>query len=53
LSRIRLDNWASQVRKINAATALPAPDGTHLDGTHLDLELQVNALALIEIAATP
>jgi len=42
-----------QIRKINAATALPAPDRRHLDGNHLDLELQVNALALIEIAATP
>jgi xylan 1,4-beta-xylosidase len=42
-----------QVQKINAATALPAPDRPHLDGTHLDLELQVNALALIEIPATP
>ncbi len=42
-----------QIRKINAATALPEPDRLHLDGNHLDLELQVNALALIEIAATP
>jgi len=42
-----------QIRKINAATALPEPDRRHLDGNHLDLELQVNALALIEIAATP
>ncbi|HVP45633.1 MAG TPA: hypothetical protein VMT32_03585 [Bryobacteraceae bacterium] len=41
-----------QVRKINAATALPAPERRHLDGTHLDLELQVNALALIELSAT-
>ncbi|MBZ5590846.1 MAG: glycosyl hydrolase family 39 [Acidobacteriia bacterium] len=38
-----------QVRKMNAATELPAPDRLHLDGTHLDLELQVNALALIEV----
>ena len=42
-----------QIRKINAATALPAPDRRHLDGSHLDLDLQVNALALIEIPATP
>ena len=40
-----------QVRKMNAATALPAPERRRLDGTHLDLELQVNALALIEIRA--
>jgi xylan 1,4-beta-xylosidase len=40
-----------QIRKINAATALPPPDRLHLDGTHLDLELQVNALALVEIPA--
>jgi xylan 1,4-beta-xylosidase len=42
-----------QVRKINAATRLAAPDRVHLDGTHLDLELHVNALVLIEIPATP
>jgi xylan 1,4-beta-xylosidase len=42
-----------QVRKINAATALPAPERHRLDSTHLDLELQVNALALIELSATP
>jgi xylan 1,4-beta-xylosidase len=40
-----------QIRKINAATTLPPPDRLHLDGTHLDLELQVNALALVEIHA--
>ena len=40
-----------QIRKINAATALPPPDRLHLSGTHLDLELQVNALALVEIPA--
>jgi hypothetical protein len=34
-----------QVRKINTATALPTPDRLHLDGTHVDLELRVNALA--------
>ncbi len=38
-----------QVRKINAATALPAPTQALLDGTHLDVKLQVNALALIEM----
>jgi len=43
----------AQVRKMNAATALAAPNRLQLDGSHLDLELQVNALALIEIGATP
>ena len=42
-----------QVRKMNAASALPAPAHLHLDGNHLDIRLQVNALALIEIPATP
>ena len=39
-----------QVRKINAATALPPPDRVRVDGDHLDVDLDVNALALIEIA---
>lgn len=42
-----------QIRKINAATAVPSPAQLHLDGTHLDLKLEVNALALIEITAKP
>ncbi len=42
-----------QVRQMNTATALPPPDRLHLDGAHLDLDLQVNALALIEIGGTP
>jgi xylan 1,4-beta-xylosidase len=42
-----------QIRKINAATALPSPDRRHLNGSHLDLDLQVNALALIEMPALP
>jgi xylan 1,4-beta-xylosidase len=41
-----------QVRKINAATALPAPQRFHLEGTRLDFDLQANALALIEIPPT-
>jgi xylan 1,4-beta-xylosidase len=41
-----------QVRKINAATALAAPEQLHLEGGRLDLELQVNALALLEVPAT-
>jgi xylan 1,4-beta-xylosidase len=40
-----------EIRKINAASALPPPDRLRLDGTQLDLELQVNALALVEIPA--
>jgi xylan 1,4-beta-xylosidase len=42
-----------QVLKMNAATALPAPTQRHLDGNHLDMRLQVNALALVEIPASP
>ena len=38
-----------QVRKINAASALPPRDQLHLNGTDLDLELQINALVLVEI----
>lgn len=40
-----------QVRNINAASALRPADRLHLDGNHVDLELQVNALALLEIPA--
>ena len=42
-----------QIREINSATALPPPDRLQLNGTHLDLKLQVNALALIEIQPAP
>jgi xylan 1,4-beta-xylosidase len=42
-----------QIRRINAATALPTPAQLHLDGTHLDVALQIKALALIEITAKP
>jgi xylan 1,4-beta-xylosidase len=38
-----------QIRQLNAATKLPAPAETHLDGNHLDLNIQVNALVLIEV----
>jgi len=38
-----------QIRKINVASALPPADQLRLAGTHLDLELQVNGLAVIEI----
>jgi xylan 1,4-beta-xylosidase len=40
-----------QVVKMNAASVLPAPTQLRLDGNHLDVKLQVNALALIEILA--
>ncbi|HEV8041837.1 MAG TPA: glycosyl hydrolase family 39 [Bryobacteraceae bacterium] len=38
-----------QVERMNAATKLPAPLRAHLAGNYLDLELQPNALMLIEI----
>jgi len=38
-----------QARQMNAATALPPPSRQHLDGNHLDLTLQANALVLIEL----
>lgn len=38
-----------QIRRLNAATELPAPEKGHLDGDHLDLVLGVNALVLIEV----
>jgi xylan 1,4-beta-xylosidase len=38
-----------QVRKLNNATQLPPPAKTHLEGNHLDLELQPNALVVVEV----
>ena len=38
-----------QIRRLNAATELPAPSRHHLEGNHLDLDLQVNALVVIEV----
>jgi hypothetical protein len=38
-----------QVKKINAATALPAPLQQHLEGNRLDVDLPVNALVLVEV----
>jgi xylan 1,4-beta-xylosidase len=38
-----------QVRRLNAATELPPPSEQHLAGNHLDLELQANALVVIEV----
>jgi len=38
-----------QVAKMNAASQLPAPSQGHLNGNHLDVELQPNTLMLIEV----
>ncbi|HLK18771.1 MAG TPA: serine hydrolase [Bryobacteraceae bacterium] len=38
-----------QVKKMNAASALPAPSQGHVDGNHLDLNLEPNALVLVEV----
>jgi xylan 1,4-beta-xylosidase len=38
-----------QVKKINTATALPAPLQQHLEGNRLDVDLPVNALVLVEV----
>jgi xylan 1,4-beta-xylosidase len=42
-----------EVRKINTASALPAPDSLQLNGGQLDVELGVNSLALIEVRRRP
>ncbi len=39
-----------QVKKLNAATALPPPETTHLTHSTLTLTLEPNALALIHVA---
>jgi xylan 1,4-beta-xylosidase len=41
-----------QVRRLNAATE-PRPEQSHLEGDRLDLDLQVNALVLIEVKSHP
>jgi xylan 1,4-beta-xylosidase len=38
-----------QVQRLNAATKLSAPGRYHLNGNRLELELQPNALAIIEV----
>jgi xylan 1,4-beta-xylosidase len=43
----------AEAEKMNAATKLPAPSQVHLEGNHLDLELEANALVLVEIGAVP
>jgi xylan 1,4-beta-xylosidase len=42
-----------QVERMNAASKLPAPSQVHLAGDHLDLELEANALVLVEIGGAP
>ncbi len=39
-----------QIRRLNAATELPPPAQHHLDGNHLDLSLQPNALVVLEVS---
>ena len=39
-----------QIERLNAATQLGPPGETHLDGNHLDLELEPNALVLVEVS---
>jgi xylan 1,4-beta-xylosidase len=38
-----------QVRRMNAATALPAPEKRSLEAGHLNLELEPNALVLVQL----
>ena len=38
-----------QIRRLNAATALPPPVPRRLEGNHLDLTLEPNALVLVEV----
>jgi xylan 1,4-beta-xylosidase len=40
---------AEQIEHLNAVSQLPPPTEIHLDGNHLDLQLEVNALVLIEL----
>jgi xylan 1,4-beta-xylosidase len=39
----------AQIAKLNAASALPPPTAEHLDGSHLSLQLEPNALVLVKI----
>jgi beta-xylosidase len=47
------DPTEDQVEKLNAATKLPPPTKQHLGGGQLNLSLQTNALALIEVQSRP
>jgi xylan 1,4-beta-xylosidase len=40
-----------QIRQLNAATKLPPPEQTHLEDNHIDLDLEPNALVLVEVRA--
>lgn len=42
-----------QIRNLNAATQLPPPERLHLENNRLDLNLQPNALVLIEVSSGP
>ena len=46
-----LDPTPAQVEQMNKATALPAPEATHLKDGVLHLELTPNALVLVRVAA--
>ena len=43
----------TQVQQLNAKTKLPPPSRTRLDGNRLDLDLQPNALVIVEVQSTP
>ncbi len=42
-----------QVRKLNATTALPPPSRSHLEEGQLNLELEANALVVVEVQPNP
>ncbi len=42
-----------QVRRLNAATKLPPPSLSHLEGSRLSLRLQPNALVIVEVRTAP
>jgi xylan 1,4-beta-xylosidase len=42
-----------QVERLNAATKLPQPGQVQLEGNYLDLELEANALVLVEVPRAP
>jgi hypothetical protein len=42
-----------QVEQLNARTKLPPPSRERLSGNHLDVEIEPNALVLIEVPRAP
>ena len=48
-----LDPTETQVQRLNAATKPPPPTPARLEGTHLSLHLQPNALVLLEVQSRP